>query len=127
MFLIRVAKIIKKAYLQIEPELILREFRKSHKQSDYISFLYPNIEEGSNSHKACEPAASGASVASTSADDISAVHDWIDDMDWDKYPIIGPSSKAEAIESIDKFEENLKYIGLLQRSLIDSFLRNFHD
>ena len=69
---------------------------------------YPNIEDESNSHIACEPAASGASVASTSADDISAVHDWIDDMDWDKYPIIGPSSKAEAIESIDKFEENLK-------------------
>jgi hypothetical protein len=45
------------------------------------------------------------------------------------YPIIGPSSEAEAIESINKFEENLKnglYIGLLQRSLIDSFLKNFH-
>ena len=69
---------------------------------------YPNIEEESNSHMASESAAAETSVASTSADGITAVHDWIDDMDWDKYPIIGPSSKAEAIESIDKFEENLK-------------------
>lgn len=69
---------------------------------------YPNIEEKSNSHMASEPAAAGTSVASTSADGITAVHDRIDDMDWDKYPIIGPSSEAEAIESIDKFEENLK-------------------
>ena len=69
---------------------------------------YPHIEEGSNSLKACEPAASGASVASNPADGISAVHEWIDDMDWDKYPIIGPSSETEAIESIDKFENDLK-------------------
>ena len=32
----------------------------------------------------------------------------IDDLDWNKYPIVGPASEAEAIESIDKFEENLR-------------------
>ena len=30
------------------------------------------------------------------------------DMHKNTYPIIGPSSEAEAIESIDQFEENLK-------------------
>jgi len=39
---------------------------------------YPNLEEESNSHMASEPAAAGTSVASTSADGITAVHDWID-------------------------------------------------
>jgi len=29
-------------------------------------------------------------------------------MEEKSYPIIGPSSEAEAIESIDKFEENLR-------------------
>ena len=36
---------------------------------------YPNIEEESNSHMASEPAAAETSVASTSADSITAVHD----------------------------------------------------
>ena len=57
---------------------------------------------------ACEPTAAAASVASNSVDGITAVHDWIDDLNWEKYPIIGPSSEKEAIESIDKFEENLR-------------------
>ncbi len=69
---------------------------------------YPQIEEESNTNMASEPATAAASVASNSVDGITAVHDWIDDLDWGKYPIIGPSSEVEAIESIDKFEENLK-------------------
>lgn len=69
---------------------------------------YPNIEEESNTNMACEPATAATSVASNSVDGITAVHDWIDDLDWSKYPIVGPSSEVEAIESIDKFEENLK-------------------
>ena len=32
----------------------------------------------------------------------------IDDLNWEEYPIIGPSSEKEAIESIDMFEENLR-------------------
>ena len=69
---------------------------------------YPTIEEESNTNMACEPATAAASVASNSVDGITAVHDWIDDLNWEKYPIIGPSSEKEAIESIDKFEENLR-------------------
>lgn len=69
---------------------------------------YPNIEKESNIHIVCEPAPAVASVASTSVDGITAVHDRIDDLDWNKYPIVGPASEAEAIESIVKFEENLK-------------------
>ena len=69
---------------------------------------YPQIEEESNTNMASEPATAAASVASNSVDGITAVHDWIDDLNWEKYPIIGPSSEKEAIESIDKFEENLR-------------------
>ena len=69
---------------------------------------YQIIEEESNTNMACEPATAAASVASNSVDGITAVHDWIDDLNWEKYPIIGPSSEKEAIESIDKFEENLR-------------------
>ena len=69
---------------------------------------YPQIEEESNTNMACEPATAAASVASNSVDGRTAVHDWIDDLDWGKYPIIGPSSEKEAIESIDKFEEDLR-------------------
>ena len=68
---------------------------------------YPHIDEEQGIDMACEPTAESVAV-SLSANGVTAVHDWIDDMDWDKYPIIGPSSEAEAIESIDKFEENLK-------------------
>ena len=41
---------------------------------------YPQIEEESNTNMACEPTAAAASVASNSVDGITAVHDWIDDL-----------------------------------------------
>ena len=37
----------------------------------------------------------------------TAVHDWIDDLDWDRLPILGPKTPEEAIARIDKFEEEL--------------------
>ena len=69
---------------------------------------YPIIEEESNIHMACEPVPAVASVASTSVDGVTAVHDGIDDLDWNKYPIVGPASEAEAIERIEKAEEDMK-------------------
>ena len=34
-------------------------------------------------------------------------HDWIDDLDWDRFPSQGPFSEEEAIARIDQFEEEL--------------------
>lgn len=34
-------------------------------------------------------------------------HDWIDELDWDKFPSYGPFSDEEAIARIDRFEERL--------------------
>lgn len=38
---------------------------------------------------------------------IDEEHDWIDDLDWDRFPILGPKTVEEAIARIDKFEERL--------------------
>lgn len=35
------------------------------------------------------------------------VHDWIDDLDWSKFPSQGPFSEEEAIARIDQFEDDL--------------------
>ena len=86
---------------------------------------YPNIEEESNTHMACESAAAVTSVASPSVDGITAVHDWIDDLNWDKYPVVGPASEAEAIESIDQFEENSFRESVFQRRLIGKAFKEF--
>ena len=67
---------------------------------------YPSIEEESGMDMACEPAVDVA-TAPTSADGITMVHDWIDDLDWDRFPSFGPFSEEEAIARIDKFEEKL--------------------
>jgi hypothetical protein len=45
-------------------------------------------------------------VAQT-ADRITEDHDWIDDLDWDRFPILGPKTEEEAIARIDNFEEKL--------------------
>ena len=68
---------------------------------------YPTIEEESGMDMACEPAVDVA-TAPTSADGITMVHDWIDDLDWDRFPSFGPFSEEEAIARIEKAEENLK-------------------
>jgi hypothetical protein len=97
--------------------LIFHEILAKFKLSFYLCAIniyvmeekrYPNIEEESNIHMACEPAPAVASVASSSVDGVTAVHDWIDDLDWNKYPIVGPASEAEAIERIEKAEEDMK-------------------
>lgn len=57
--------------------------------------------------KVCEPAA-GANVSASMTDGSTSVHDWIDDLDWGKFPSYGPSSAEEAIERIEKAEEDMK-------------------
>ena len=68
---------------------------------------YPIVEEESSDGKVSEPIA--ALVPDTmTAECIITDDDWIDDLDWDKFPSFGPFSDEEAIARIDKFEERLR-------------------
>ena len=67
---------------------------------------YPHIDEEQGIDMACEPTAESVAV-SLSANGVTAVHDWIDDLDWSKIPSLGPFSDEEAIARIDRFEERL--------------------
>ena len=68
---------------------------------------YPILDEEECVDMACEPIAKAVVSASSSANIITTVHDWIDNLDWDKFPSFGPSSEEEAIARIDKFEDDL--------------------
>ena len=68
---------------------------------------YPTVEEKSFGGMVSEPVA--APVPDTmSADGMTEVHDWIDDLDWDKFPSFGPFSDEEAIARIEEAEADLK-------------------
>ena len=69
---------------------------------------YPIPEEECNTGMVCEPISAVASPTAISKDGITVVHDWIDDLDWDRFPTLGPTTIEEAIEEIDKFETDLK-------------------
>lgn len=72
---------------------------------------YPQIDEvqgtGMCSEPIAEPVADYAVSTSNRANGHTEVHDWIDDLDWDRLPILGPKTEEEAIARIDKFEEKL--------------------
>ena len=68
---------------------------------------YPILDEEDGVDKVCEPVAAVA-TAPTSADGVTTVHDWIADLDWDKFPSFGPFSEEEAIARIEKAEADLK-------------------
>ena len=68
---------------------------------------YPRIDEEEGLDMACEPAVAVADAPVSSVDGITTVHDWIDDLDWERFPSYGPFSKEEAIARIDKFEKDL--------------------
>lgn len=67
---------------------------------------YPHIDEEQGIDMACEPAVESVAV-SPSANGVTVVDDWIDNLDWSKIPSLGPFSDEEAIARIDKFEERL--------------------
>ena len=68
---------------------------------------YPNIdEEDGSAFKACEPVAV-ASYTPSPTDGVTTVHDWIDDLDWDRFPSFGPFSDEEAIARIESAEKDL--------------------
>lgn len=69
---------------------------------------YPVLDEEENVGMVSEPIASAVEAsAPETADDVTVVHDWIDDLDWDRFPILGPKTEEEAIARIDRFEERL--------------------
>ena len=71
----------------------------------------PQIDEEQGMDMCCEPIAEPmtdyAVSTSNRANGHTEVHDWIDDLDWDRLPILGPKTEEEAIDRIDKFEERL--------------------
>ena len=68
---------------------------------------YPQIDEEQSIDMCCEPVAEAVSSAKQSVDGITEVHDWIDDLDWDRLPILGPKTKEEAIARIEQAERDL--------------------
>lgn len=68
---------------------------------------HPIFEEEESVGMVSEPVATAVAPEAKSADGITDDHDWIDDLDWDKFPILGPKTEEEAIARIDRFEEEL--------------------
>lgn len=75
---------------------------------------YPTIEEvddgeyqSSGIDMACEPVAVSIATEPQSADGVTEVHDWIDDLDWDRFSSLGPFSEEEAIARIEEAERDL--------------------
>ena len=69
---------------------------------------YPHIDEEQGIDMACEPVAEVAVPSASPVDGMTAVHDWIDDLDWDKFPSYGPFSDEEAIARIKEAERDMK-------------------
>ena len=68
---------------------------------------YPKLEEEESVGMVSEPVATAVAPETQSTNVVTDDHDWIDDLDWDKFPILGPKTEEEAIARIDKFEEEL--------------------
>ena len=72
---------------------------------------YPQNDEGQGMDMCCEPIAEPmpdyAVSTSKRADGVTEVHDWIDDLDWDRLPILGPKTEEEAIARIERAEAEL--------------------
>lgn len=72
---------------------------------------YPLIDEEQGIDMACEPVAEPIPDYETLTvrrpDGTVEVHDWIDDLDWSKFPSFGPFSEEEAIARIKAAERDL--------------------
>ena len=68
----------------------------------------PELDEERGRDMCCEPAAEAVGTVPTSVNGVTKVHDWIDDLDWDRFPSYGPFSEEEAIARIEKAERDLK-------------------
>ena len=68
----------------------------------------PELDEERGRDMCCETAAEAVGTVPTSVNGVTKVHDWIDDLDWDRFPSYGPFSEEEAIAGIEKAERDLK-------------------
>ena len=70
---------------------------------------YPVMEEDTGTDMASEPVAAVKAEPLTMAINGEATeHNWIDDLDWDRFPSLGPFSEEEAIARIEEAERDLK-------------------
>ena len=69
---------------------------------------YPKLEEEQSVGMVNEPMAEAVVASPQTEEGVTTVHDWIDDLDWDKFPSHGPFSEEEAIARIERAEANLK-------------------
>ena len=69
--------------------------------------IRPDIDEDENVGLVCEPAVAEVTSSVRPSNGGTAVHDWIDDLDWDRFPSYGPSTIEEAFERIEKAENDL--------------------
>lgn len=68
---------------------------------------YPILYEEENIDVASEPAVATSSTQYSQVQSVHTDHDFIDDLDWDRLPILGPKTEEEAIARIDEFEKKL--------------------
>lgn len=72
---------------------------------------YPQLDEEENagmvSEPMLEPVADMVASMSKSADVLSDGDDWVDDLDWSRFPSLGPFSEEEAIARIEEAEREL--------------------
>ena len=72
---------------------------------------YPQIDEKQGIDMCCEPVAEAVqdyeTLTTRRPDGTVEVHDWIDDLDWSKFPSYGPFSEEEAISRIKEAEKDL--------------------
>lgn len=66
---------------------------------------YHTIDEEEGMDMACEPIAEIANARSVNG--VTEVHDWIDNLDWDRLPSFGPFTEEEAIARIKRAEKDL--------------------
>ena len=69
---------------------------------------YPILEEEESVGMVCEPVGTAIATETQSADTITEDHDWIDDLDWDRFTSFGPFSEEEAIARIEEAEKDMK-------------------
>ena len=66
---------------------------------------YPTFDEEDPTGMVAEPMEAVAVASRHSG--VVHVHDELDDIDWDSYPLLGPKTQEEAIDRIEKAEAEI--------------------
>jgi len=67
---------------------------------------YPQFDDEESKDVVSEPLAEPV-VDMHQSVSVTATHDGIEDLDWDRLPILGPKTEEEAIARIEEAERNL--------------------